>query len=132
MKDVAEAVAKAPIPDDEKVTIVEAIRGGINRTSARERTRDLAKRIKIDIGPSEEAAWQRRNDAAHCTPIPEGEELEAIQDMKLLMGLFHRLLLSITGAADLYVDYATPGHPWRPLRDPVPSKLTSPSSTPSR
>jgi hypothetical protein len=124
MKGIDEAVAKASIPDDEKVAITEAIRGGINRTSARERTRELAKRIKIEIGPYEDAAWQRRNDAAHGTTIPEGEELEAIQDMKLLMVLFHRLLLAVTGAADLYVDYATPGHPWRPLKDAVPPAVT--------
>jgi hypothetical protein len=75
MKGIAEAVAKASIPVDEKAAITEAIRGGINRTSARERTRELGKRIKIEIGPSEGTAWQRRNHAAHAAPIPEGKEL---------------------------------------------------------
>ena len=59
--------------------------------------------IKIEIGPDEDAAWRRRNKSAHGIPIPEGEELEAIRDMKLLMVLFHRMLLGITGAADFYL-----------------------------
>lgn len=40
--------------------------------------------------------------------------------MKLLMVLFHRMLLAITGAADFYLDYASPGIPIRPLKEPVP------------
>lgn len=40
--------------------------------------------------------------------------------MKLLTGLFHRMLLSITGASDLYVDYVWPDHPFRRLKEPVP------------
>ena len=43
--------------------------------------------------------------------------------MKLLMVLFHRMMLAITGANDRYLDYATPGNPrftTRLLREPVP------------
>ena len=32
------------------------------------------------------------------------------------MGLFHRMLLSISNATDFYVDYVSPGHPLRRLR----------------
>jgi hypothetical protein len=87
----------------------------------RERLRAIAQALNITIGDDEDAAWKRRDQAAHGLPIPEGKELEAIRDMKLLTGLFHRLLLGITGTADSYIDYASPGIPGRLLREPVPS-----------
>lgn len=87
--------------------------------------RELARLIRIEIGPDEDDAWKRRDLAAHGVPIPEGKELEAIRDMKLLMVLFHRLLLSITNAADEYIDYASSGLPTRRLKDPVPSNTAT-------
>jgi len=48
-------------------------------------------------------------------PIPEGQELAAIRDMKLLRGLFQRMLLRIANAADQYIDYTSPDHPFRRL-----------------
>ena len=53
-------------------------------------------------------------------PIPEGEELAAIRDMKLLKGLFGRLLLRITNAADQYIDYTSPHFDYRSLADAPP------------
>jgi hypothetical protein len=41
--------------------------------------------------------------------------------MKLLKGLFHRMLLGISNATDSYVDYASLDHPCRRLQDPPPS-----------
>ena len=41
--------------------------------------------------------------------------------MKLLRGLFNRMLLRMSNAADNYVDYVSPGHPLRLLQTPVPS-----------
>jgi hypothetical protein len=81
----------------------------------------IAQALQISIGADEDAAWKRRDQAAHGLPIPEGKELEAIRDMKLLTGLFHRLLLSMSGATDDYIDYTSPGMPLRPLSEPVPS-----------
>jgi hypothetical protein len=69
----------------------------------------------MELSIDEDAAWSRRNSAAHGMPIPEGEELSAIRDMKLLRGLFHRMLLRISNAADVYVDYASANHPHRLL-----------------
>jgi hypothetical protein len=77
--------------------------------------------IGIELGSDEDDAWKRRNDAAHGVPIPEGDELAAIRDMMLLRVLFHRLLLRMSGAADSYVDYVTPGFAYRPVNEPVPS-----------
>ena len=113
-------IAATTIPNGAKKTLTDKIRSGTNSVPPRERLREIAKQIKIDIGAGEDAAWKRRNLAAHGVPIPEGKELEAIRDMKLLMGLFHRMLLSITGAADEYIDYASPGLPSRRLKEPVP------------
>jgi hypothetical protein len=117
-------IETASIPDETKRMISDKIRNDANRAPQRERLRSLCRFISIEIGADEDAAWKRRDQAAHGLPIPEGKELEAIRDMKLLMGLFHRLLLSVSGAADDYIDYLSPGLPLRPLRDPVPSAET--------
>jgi hypothetical protein len=117
---LSKAINSASIPDDAKETLTGKIRSGTNSTPPRERLRAISQALNITIGDDEDAAWKRRDQAAHGLPIPEGKELEAIRDMKLLTGLFHRLLLSITGAADSYIDYASTGLPPRSLKDPVP------------
>jgi hypothetical protein len=117
-------INSASIPDDAKKIFTGKIRSGTNSVPQRERLRAIAQALKITIGEDEDAAWKRRDQAAHGLPIQEGKELEAIRDMKLLTGLFHRLLLGITGAADSYIDYASPGLPPRSLKDPVPSMVS--------
>ena len=77
-------------------------------------------RAGLNLGEGENAAWKRRNQAAHGVPIAEGDELAAIRDMKLLKGLFNRMLLKITSAADQYVDYTSPNHPYRLLDEAPP------------
>jgi hypothetical protein len=76
--------------------------------------------IGLQLGGDEDTAWRRRNKAAHGTPVPEGEELAAIRDMKLLKGLFSRLLLRITNAADQYIDYTSPHFEQRSLASAPP------------
>jgi hypothetical protein len=100
----------------EKELIIDKIRSGTNRTPRRERLRELAMLLRFEIGADEDDAWKRRDLAAHGVPTPEGNELAAIRDMKLLMVLFHRLLLSITGAADEYIDYLSSGLPPHQLK----------------
>jgi hypothetical protein len=83
----------------------------------------VCKDIGIVVGDDEHAAWKRRNKSAHGEPLLQEEVLPTIRDMKLLLVLFHRMLLAITGASDRYLDYATPGNPRTPIRllkDPVP------------
>jgi hypothetical protein len=79
----------------------------------------------LQLGDDEDAAWRRRNKAAHGTPVPEGEELAVIRDMKLLKGLFARLLLRITDAADQYIDYTSPHFEYRSLASAPPNVLKS-------
>lgn len=93
---------------------------GVNRTSQRMLLKAVMQSMGLELGVHEDAAWRRRNKAAHGLPIPEGEEVAAIRDMKLLQGIFLRMLLKITNAADLYIDYVSAGHPLRPLREPAP------------
>ena len=120
MAAIAGTIAGATIPDDSKRVLSDNVRS-INSVPQREILKSILRTIDIDLGADEDAAWKRRSVAAHGLPIPEGEELAAIRDMKLLMGLFHRMLLSISNATDFYVDYVSPGHPLRRLKEPAPS-----------
>ena len=40
--------------------------------------------------------------------------------MRLLRGLFHRMLLRISNATNSYIDYVSLNHPYRRLEEPVP------------
>ncbi len=113
-------IEAALINEDNKGALKEKLQD-INRPPQRVILKSVLEAMGIELGAAENEAWKRRNDAAHGTPIPEGEELAAIRDMKLLRGLFNRMLLRMTNAADNYVDYVTPGHAIRYLQDPVPS-----------
>ena len=86
-----------------------------NGIDQRQRLKDVMAALNLELGDDEDAAWRRRNKAAHGTPIPQGQEVAAIREMKLLRGLFQRLLLRITNAADQYIDYASFNHEYRPL-----------------
>ena len=92
-----------------------------NGIDQRQRLKDIMAVLNLELGEDEDAAWRRRNKAAHGTPISQGQEVAAIRDMKLLRGLFQRLLLRITNAADKYIDYASPDHEYRPLRQAPPT-----------
>jgi hypothetical protein len=112
-----EAVSASGAADEAKRILIERL-GNLNKVDQRPRLKAIFECLGLRLGELEDLAWARRNDAAHGTPIPEGEEVAAIVDMHLLRGLFNRLLLRITDAADMYVDYATGGYPYRRLADP--------------
>ena len=85
--------------------------------SVRERERDV-------VAPLAEFASgdaQQRALRGFTRLFPEGEELAAIRDMKLLKGLFGRLLLRITNAADQYIDYTSPHFEYRSLASAPPN-----------
>jgi hypothetical protein len=111
------AISELDTSDENKRALRDAI-GRINRIPQRALLKSVLDEIGIKLAPEENDAWRRRNDAAHGTPIPEGDELLAIMDTKLLNGLFHRMLLRISNATDCYVDYASPNVPVRRLEDP--------------
>ena len=92
--------------------------GRVNRVDQRPLLRSVLAALGLGLGVGEDDAWKRRDKAAHGMAIPEAQEQAAIGDMLLLRGLFQRMLLRIVDAADHYVDYASPTHPYRRLEDP--------------
>jgi len=104
---MAAAVDTAAISDQAKAALKVKL-ATFNTVDQRPRLKAVMAALGLQLGGDEDTAWRRRNKAAHGRPVPEGEELAAIRDMKLLKGLFSRLLLRITKAADQYVDYTSP------------------------
>ena len=120
---MSEAINGAEIPDQAKAALKEKL-ATFNAVDQRPRLKAVMAAINLQLGDDEDAAWRRRNKAAHGMPVPEGEELAAIRDVKLLKGLFGRLLLRITNAADQYIDYTSPHFDYRSLSDAPPDRPT--------
>jgi hypothetical protein len=118
---LVDVIEAAPIDDDAKSAFTRKVLDNMNSVPQRDLLKSVCRAISIDIGEDENAAWKRRNKAAHGVPFPESETLAAIRDAKLLMVLFHRMLLAITGTADSYLDWVSSGVPIRPLKEPIPS-----------
>ena len=115
---VERVIADTRLPEESKAALRQNI-GSLNNVHQRAKMEALLREINIALGPDEALAWKRRNDAAHGNEMEPGGELSLIQDNKLLKVVFHRMLLRITNASDLYFDYATPGFPMRRLIDPA-------------
>jgi hypothetical protein len=109
-------VDKLGIPDDRKLLLQDAA-GRVNSLPHKAVMESILTRMRLVVSDRENAAWRRRNDAAHGKPIPAGSELEAIQDTKFPRGLFDRMLLKLVDASDNYIDYSTLNFPIRPLVD---------------
>jgi hypothetical protein len=118
---IVDVIETAPIDHDAKAALTRKVLDNMNSVPQRDLLKSVCRAINIDIGEDEDAAWKRRNKAAHGVPFPESETLPAIRDAKLLMVLFHRMLLAIMGSADFYLDWASSGVPIRTLKEPVPS-----------
>lgn len=116
-KQLKEVVSTSAASDKTKRILIERL-GKLDKIDQRPKLKAIFECLGLRLGEREDQAWMRRNHAAHGTPIPEGEEVAAIIDMHLLRGLFNRMLLRMTNAADVYIDYATGGHPYRCLADP--------------
>lgn len=119
-RNLATTIAGIEAPDEAKEAWKSKL-DLLNRIDQRPRLRGLMEALGLELGEDEDAAWRRRNEAAHGTPVAEGEELAAIRDMKLLGGLFIRLLLRVTEAADQYFDRTTPNCPPRSLAEAPPN-----------
>ena len=119
------AINCAVIPEEAKAALKDKL-STFNSIDQRQRLKDIMAALNLELSEDEHAAWRRRNKASHGTPIPEGQEVAAIRDMKLLRGLFQRLLLRMTNAADQYIDYASPNHDYRHLSTAPPAISTMP------
>jgi hypothetical protein len=115
---ITSLIASINTTEDNKKDLGNSL-GNINRVPQRTILKAVLKAVGLEVGSKEDGAWKRRNDAAHGLPIPEGRELAAIVDVHLLEVLFHRMLLRICNATDLYVDYASPNFPYRKLAEPA-------------
>lgn len=123
-KGIVSVIDKSAISDDAKAAYKRNIMETMNDVPQRLVLKSVCEDVGVVLGTGEDRAWRRRNKAAHGAPLPHDQVLPTIRDMKLLLVLFHRMLLAMTGANDRYLDYATPGKPRTPirlLRDPVPS-----------
>lgn len=114
------AIDCAVIPEEAREALKDKLTT-FNSIDQRQRLKDIMATLNLELSEDEDAAWRRRNKAAHGAPIPEGQEVAAIRDMKLLRGLFQRLLLRMTNAADQYIDYASPNHDYRHLNTAPPA-----------
>lgn len=127
---IATLIAATDFPAEAKAALVDKL-PNLNRVEQRPLLKAVLGAIGLQLGADEDSAWRRRNKAAHGMPIREGHELAAIRDMKLLKGLFHRMLLGSANAADRYIDYVSPDHDYRRLQDPPPTLGESSKSLPA-
>ena len=119
--DITKVIEAAPISDDAKAAFIKKILDNMNSVPQRDLLKSVCDTKSVAIGKDESDAWRRRNKAAHGVAFPYEETLPTIRDMKLLMVLFHRMLLGMSGADDTYIDWATMRMPNRPLSQAVPS-----------
>jgi len=110
------SIEQANIPDEIKEILVRKL-ATFNQVEQRALLKAVFASLGLQVSEEEDSAWRRRNKSAHGMPIPEGQEIDAIRDMKLLRGLFQRMLLRMTGAADQYIDYTSLNHPFRRLEE---------------
>lgn len=82
--------------------------------------------LNIELGPEEEGAWLRRNDAAHGRPPNEEDIIPIIRDTKLLRLVLNRMVLRIANACTTYIDDYSIGHAVRPLSQSVPAAVDTP------
>ncbi len=74
------------------------------------------------MSDKEKKAWARRNDAAHGKERIQGDHEALMKDVKLLINILHRIIISITSASSQYIDCYTPGYPIRQLRESVEAR----------
>ena len=106
--------------DDDVKTLIKNKLHDLNTKPPRLITESLLNLLQLELGERERKAWKRRNVAAHGGSDEAKEVVDLVRDIKLLRLRFHRMLLSITKASDLYYDYFSLGHPTRKLTEPVP------------
>ena len=86
--DLAATIDRADISEEAKAVLKNKL-PTFNSIDQRQRLKSIMAALNLQLGEDEDAAWRRRNKAAHGTPIPEGQELSAIGDMKLCGACFN-------------------------------------------
>ncbi|VVP06705.1 hypothetical protein PS896_03111 [Pseudomonas fluorescens] len=111
-RNIFTAIKECDLSTEDKKTFEEKINGG-NVVSLKVRSQRFFDHIGLDMGSAELTAWQRRNDAAHGNELADGDYISLIRDTKLLKLILHRIVLKITGASALYIDYYSLNFPER-------------------
>lgn len=103
----------------------------INQPSGAAVSQRLMADLGLEMGPGEQAAWQRRNQAAHGKARRPEDSIPIARETELLRSLLNRLVLRIASASPTYIDRYTPGYRVRPLSQPVSSyTAAAPTSSP--
>jgi len=110
--------------DDDLVAIFERKISNLNEVSGAVLSQRILAELGLAVGPADEAAWMRRNHAAHGKPRRREDTIPIMRDTKLLRLLLHRAVLKIAKASPTYVDDYTPGHAIRALSQTVPISET--------
>lgn len=111
-------VEAMPLKDPEK-EVLRKKASGLNSPSQDILNDRFFASLLLDMEGKEKSAWQRRNDAAHGNTTKPGDSCELIRDIQLLKNIFHRIVISMTGASNQYIDCYSPKFPIRQLRESV-------------
>lgn len=114
-------VENSDIETDIKKVLSNKIRSNLNQVPPTKIQDEIFAEIGLVLGDLEKAAWKRRNQAAHGQPVNDTNAIDTIRETKLLKVVFHRMMMTITGANLRYYDDYTVGRPVRRIIDPVPS-----------
>ncbi|MCG9914929.1 MAG: hypothetical protein MH112_01020 [Phenylobacterium sp.] len=93
--------------------------GKSNDPSGASLRRQLMERLGLRWGSAENAAWERRNIAAHGTVQHRDESIPTARDTVILRTILNRMVLKIAGASPTYIDRYTPGYRVRALSQPI-------------
>ena len=106
--------------DEELAAVFERKISNLNEVSGAVLSARILVELGLDVGPADEAAWARRNQAAHGKPRRSEDTIPTMRDTKLLRLLLNRMVLKIARASPTYFDDYTSGHAVRPLSQCVP------------
>jgi len=106
--------------DEALATIFERKISNLNEVSGTVLSQRILAELGLAVGPADEAAWTRRNEAAHGKPRRPEDTIPVMRDTKLLRLLLNRMVLKIAKASPTYVDDYTPNLAIRALSQAVP------------
>lgn len=93
--------------------------GQLNDPSGPSARRQLMARLGLGWGAAENAAWERRNVAAHGKVRHRDDSIPTARDTVILRTTLNRMVLKIASASHTYIDRYTPGYRLRPLSQPI-------------
>jgi hypothetical protein len=120
LKTSVQSVIAALAAEDDAKTILKNKLNQMNSLPESLVTERLLQDLQIELGDREKRAWKERNIAAHGSATDPEEYVDLIKNIKLLRLRFHRMMFSMTMAADVYYDYFSIGRPTRKVTEAVP------------